>query len=115
MLTAFNVESYHLLQPDPTDPTLAILKQISAQLNGYTLTPPFLNATNTPGLAQVPFQAPASAVWLNSLWFSSLVFSFAAAMLALASNCHLFYLRLCHIALHRRHVLSMLGFQNASH
>ncbi|TFK86552.1 hypothetical protein K466DRAFT_440255, partial [Polyporus arcularius HHB13444] len=83
VLTAFNVESYHLLQPDPSDPTLAVLKQISAQLNGYTLTPPFLNATNTTGLAQVPFQAPASAVWLNSLWFSSLVFSFAAALLAL--------------------------------
>ncbi len=83
VLTAFNVESYHLLQPEPSDPTLAVLKQISAQLNGYTLTPPFLNATNTTGFAQVPFQAPASAVWLNSLWFSSLVFSFAAALLAL--------------------------------
>ncbi|RDX45143.1 hypothetical protein OH76DRAFT_1358413, partial [Lentinus brumalis] len=83
VLTAFNVESYHLLQPDSSDPTLAVLKQISAQLNGYTLTPPFLNATNTTALAQVPFQAPASAVWLNSLWFSSLVFSFASALLAL--------------------------------
>ncbi|TFK93325.1 hypothetical protein K466DRAFT_450960, partial [Polyporus arcularius HHB13444] len=83
VLTAFNVESYHLLQPEPADPTLAVLKQISAQLNGYTLTPPFLNATNTTGLTQVPFQAPASAVWLNSLRFSSLVFSFAAALLAL--------------------------------
>ncbi len=86
VLTAFNVESYHLLQPDPTDPTLAVLKQISAQLNGYTLTPPFLNATHIPrpvDLGQGPFQPPASAVWLNSLWFSSLVFSFAAALLAL--------------------------------
>ncbi len=86
VLTAFNVESYHLLQPDPSDPTVAMLKQISAQLNGYTFNPPFLNATNTTGpgyLTQTPFQAPASAVWLNSLWFSSLVFSFAAALLAL--------------------------------
>ncbi|TFK93332.1 hypothetical protein K466DRAFT_454300, partial [Polyporus arcularius HHB13444] len=87
VLTAFNVESYHLLQPDPSDPTLAVLKQISAQLNGYTFTPPFLNATNTTAgtghLAPAPFQAPASAVWLNSLWFSSLVFSFASALLAL--------------------------------
>ncbi|RDX45135.1 hypothetical protein OH76DRAFT_1408406 [Lentinus brumalis] len=86
VLTAFNVESYHLLQPEPTDPTLAVLKQISAQLNGYTFTPPFLNATSSTGpghLAEIPFQAPASAVWLNSLWFSSLVFSFASALLAL--------------------------------
>ncbi|TFK86192.1 hypothetical protein K466DRAFT_493270, partial [Polyporus arcularius HHB13444] len=87
VLTAFNVESYHLLQPDPTEPTLAVLKQISAQLNGYTFIPPFLNATDaTAGsghLTEAPFQAPASAVWLNSLWFSSLVFSFASALLAL--------------------------------
>ncbi len=45
-----------------------------------------MNATHTarPGdLIQSPFRAPASAVWLNSLWFSSLVFSFASALLAL--------------------------------
>ncbi len=86
MLTAFNVESYHLLQPEPSDPTLAVLKQISAQLNGYTLTPPFLNATHHTGpvdLAQALFQAPASAIWLNTLWFSSLVFSIVSALLAL--------------------------------
>ncbi len=85
-MTAFNVESYHLLQPEPSDPTLAVLKQISAQLNGYTLTPPFLNATHHTGpmdLAQALFQAPTSAVWLNTLWFSSLVFSVVAALLAL--------------------------------
>ncbi len=86
VLTAFNVESYHLLQPDPSDPTLAVLKQISAQLNGYTFTPPFLNATNTTVPTVSPFQAPAAAVWLNSLWFSSLVFSFASALLALFVN-----------------------------
>ncbi|RDX45081.1 hypothetical protein OH76DRAFT_1486547 [Lentinus brumalis] len=86
VLTAFNVESYHLLQPDSSDPTVAVLKQISAQLNGYTMAPPFLNATHTTGpdlLASTPYQAPVSAVWLNTLWFSSLVFSFAAALLAL--------------------------------
>ncbi len=86
VLTAFNVESYHLLQPDPTDPTLAVLRQISAQLNGYTFTPPFLNATDTTVLGDLtvaPFQAPAFAVWLNSLWFASLIFSFASALLAL--------------------------------
>ncbi|KAI0718785.1 hypothetical protein C8T65DRAFT_638113 [Cerioporus squamosus] len=86
VLTAFNVESYHLLQPDPSDPTLVVLRQISAQLNGYTLTPPFLNTTHTTRPADLtpgPFQPPASAVWLNTLWFASLVFSFASALLAL--------------------------------
>ncbi|KAI0697485.1 hypothetical protein C8T65DRAFT_614721 [Cerioporus squamosus] len=86
VLTAFNVQSYHLLQPEPSDPTLALLQQIPAQLSGYTLTPPFLNATHTTrpvDLAQASFQPPASAVWLNTLWFSSLVFSFTSALLAL--------------------------------
>ncbi|RPD54886.1 hypothetical protein L226DRAFT_435224, partial [Lentinus tigrinus ALCF2SS1-7] len=86
VLTAFNVESYHLLQPDPSDPTLAVLKQISAQLNGYTFSPPFLNSTHAAtsvDLTQAQFHAPASAVWLNVLWFSSLVFSFSSALLAL--------------------------------
>ncbi|TFK86196.1 hypothetical protein K466DRAFT_493286, partial [Polyporus arcularius HHB13444] len=86
VLTAFNVESYRLLQPDPSDATLAVLKEISAQLNGYALTPPFLNATHTTtsaGLTLKPFQAPTTAVWLNTLWFSSLVFSIVSALLAL--------------------------------
>ena len=63
-----------------------ILRQISAQLNSFTMTPPFVNATHPTGPldpAQAPFQAPACAVWLNALWFSSLVFSFASATLAL--------------------------------
>ncbi len=80
------MESYRLLQPDPSDATLAVLKEISAQLNGYALTPPFLNATHatTPAdLTLKPFQAPTSAVWLNTLWFSSLVFSIVSALLAL--------------------------------
>ena len=83
MLTAFNVESYKLLQPDPADPTLDVLTQISAQLNSYVLSPPFINATKSVDLPQASFQVSASSVWLNALWFSSLVFSFASALLAL--------------------------------
>ncbi|EIW55553.1 uncharacterized protein TRAVEDRAFT_86592, partial [Trametes versicolor FP-101664 SS1] len=33
ILTAFNIESYKLLQQQPEDATAAILTQISAQLN----------------------------------------------------------------------------------
>ena len=86
VLTAFNVESYKLLQPDPSDPTLVLLKQISTQLNSFVVSPPFMNSTHAVEpieLAQTPFHAPTSAVWLNTLWFSSLVFSFASATLAL--------------------------------
>lgn len=80
------METYKLLQPAPSDPTLVVLKQISAKLDGFTFSPPFLNATDTTrpvDSIQAQFQLPASALWLNALWFSSLVFSFASATLAL--------------------------------
>ncbi|RPD69426.1 hypothetical protein L226DRAFT_471756, partial [Lentinus tigrinus ALCF2SS1-7] len=86
VLTAFNVQSYQLLQPAPTDPTFAVLQQISAQLNSFTVGQSFVNSTQPARRIdedQLPFQAPASAVWINTLWFSSLVCSLASASLAL--------------------------------
>ncbi len=87
VLTAFVVQSYQLLQPDPTDLTLAALNQISSQLNSFTVASSFINATEQAtqreGLAAAPFHAPPYAVWLNLLWFSSLVFSLASATVAL--------------------------------
>ena len=84
MLTAFNVQSYQLLQPQPTDPMLAALQQISTQLNSFTVNSPFVNATQQARpLDDTSFQAPPSAVWINTLWFSSLVCSLASASIAL--------------------------------
>ncbi|RPD69466.1 hypothetical protein L226DRAFT_275255 [Lentinus tigrinus ALCF2SS1-7] len=86
VMTAFIVESYKLLQPDPTDVTVAVLKQISTQLNSFTISPPFVNVTQVDQSASAthaPFRAPSSAIWLNALWFSSLVFSLGSALLAL--------------------------------
>ncbi|KAI0760439.1 hypothetical protein C8Q74DRAFT_1208479, partial [Fomes fomentarius] len=86
VLTAFNVESYQLLQPEPTDRTIAVLQQISAQLASFSINPPFVNSTYpTPPSVDLspPFQAPLSAVFINALWFSSLVLSLAAASIAL--------------------------------
>ena len=85
MLTAFIVESYKLLQPD-TDSTVTVLKQISSQLNSFTVTPPFVNVTRMDqpiSVGNVPFRASSPAIWLNALWFSSLVFSLGSALLAL--------------------------------
>ncbi|EIW53902.1 uncharacterized protein TRAVEDRAFT_87494, partial [Trametes versicolor FP-101664 SS1] len=40
ILTAFNVQSYQLLQPAPTpDPVLVALQQISAQLSSFSNNP----------------------------------------------------------------------------
>ena len=83
ILTAFNVISYQLLQLAPADETNMILARISSQLDSFAITSSFVNSTRAsfdrdPPL---PFNPPEYAVWLNSLWFSSLVFSLASATL----------------------------------
>ncbi len=87
MLTAFNVQSYQLLQPAPTDAMLDALQQISTQLNSFSINPSFINSTqparSSDQLPPLPFRAPASAVWINALWFASLVCSLASASIAL--------------------------------
>ncbi|KAI0698824.1 hypothetical protein C8Q76DRAFT_633950, partial [Earliella scabrosa] len=87
VLTAFNVQSYTLLTPDPQDRLLDTLQQISAQLGSlsFSVNPSFVNST-TPAIIQTPVpppQAPRSAVWLNTLWFSSLIFSLSAASIGI--------------------------------
>ncbi|KAI0758705.1 hypothetical protein C8Q74DRAFT_1160096, partial [Fomes fomentarius] len=81
VLTALIVESYKLLSPPPPDPVLAALQQISVQLSSFSVNPPFVNSTQ-PSVSQVLPPAPPPprwAVWLNALWFSSLIFSLSAA------------------------------------
>ncbi len=80
-LTALIVESYKLLSPPPPDPILVALQQISVQLSSFSVTPPFVNSTQpivSQALSPAP-PAPRWAVWLNVLWFSSLIFSLSAA------------------------------------
>ncbi|KAI0778951.1 hypothetical protein BD413DRAFT_122445 [Trametes elegans] len=86
VLTAFNVQSYQLLQPAPTDSSLAVLQQISEQLTSFSVNPTFINSTRSalsPDEVNPPFRPPDSAVWINALWFSSLVCSLASASVAL--------------------------------
>ncbi|KAI0758815.1 hypothetical protein C8Q74DRAFT_1158342, partial [Fomes fomentarius] len=81
VLTALIVESYKLLSPSPPDPVLAALHQISIQLNSFSVNPSFVNSTHpivSQALPPAP-PAPRWAVWLNTLWFSSLIFSLSAA------------------------------------
>ncbi|OJT04106.1 hypothetical protein TRAPUB_5151 [Trametes pubescens] len=81
ILTAFNVQSYLLLQPAAQDPTLLALQQISAQLSSFSTNPPFINSTQ-PAYQQTdttPPPVPRAAVWLNAVWFSSLILSLSSA------------------------------------
>lgn len=83
-MTAFNVESYKLLQQDPADLSSNILLHISQQLQNLTMGAggPVINLAYT-----VPaFQKSNSAVRLNMLWFSSLVFSLIAAALSILAK-----------------------------
>ncbi|TFK87246.1 hypothetical protein K466DRAFT_599650 [Polyporus arcularius HHB13444] len=82
ILTAFNVQSYQLLTPVvAADPVIVALERISAQLGGFSVNPPFVNSTQPAFVYSDPAPPTASswAVWLNVLWFSSLIFSLSAA------------------------------------
>ena len=78
VVATFLVVSYPLLQPNSTDTTNQLLTQISRQLasNGTGSSQPSSPANNP------PFHPPASAVRVNTLWFTSLAFSTACALWA---------------------------------
>ncbi|KAH9030764.1 hypothetical protein EDB85DRAFT_1402900 [Lactarius pseudohatsudake] len=76
-LATFVIDSYKSLLPDTGSNTVAILTQISQQLS---------NGSQTSAQAYVapssPFKPSTSAVWVNALWFLSLVISLFCALLA---------------------------------
>ncbi|EED78698.1 predicted protein [Postia placenta Mad-698-R] len=83
-LTAFNVQYYVNLQPQPLDPnTLAMLIMIGtlAQMNdGTDAMQPMIAALNASSYTPVP----AHVISTNVLWFSALVLSLSAASLAIS-------------------------------
>ncbi|RPD63464.1 hypothetical protein L227DRAFT_572612 [Lentinus tigrinus ALCF2SS1-6] len=82
ILTAFNVQSYQLLTPPPpVDPVIVALEKISAQLSSFSVNPPSVNSTQPTFVRPdpTPSSPPLWAVWLNAVWFSSLIFSLSAA------------------------------------
>ncbi|KAI0351149.1 hypothetical protein OH77DRAFT_974560 [Trametes cingulata] len=85
VITAFNVESYGLLQPQSPDASLAVLERISAQLSASSTNAAPLNV-NRP-LSELPSTSaspvPVWTIWLNILWFSSLICSLAAASIGI--------------------------------
>lgn len=84
-MTAFNVQSYPLLQPAAADTTNVILADISAQLQSFRINPTFINSTQSSfdAATETPFTAPRFAIVLNALWFTSLVFSLASATIGI--------------------------------
>ena len=80
MLTAFVVESYKSLQPDPSTPAVVLLDRIASRLDNIYLaqqnnvTQPQVNNT-----ASSSFSPPTASLHVNSLWFFSLVCSLGTA------------------------------------
>jgi len=92
------------LLPDSAANTVVLLAQISRQLDGLangTLS----DKVSSSSLPQTNWQPPASAVWVNVLWFLSLVISLFCALLAtLQQRWARRYLHLTHPqrAIHKR-------------
>lgn len=78
--TAFLVEAYKTLQPDPTSTMISLLQQIASQTSSFTLNENFLNSTLTPRIStSSSFQPPLHAKTVNILWFTSLVLNLMTA------------------------------------
>ena len=75
VVATFLVVSYPLLQPNSTDTTNRLLGQISQQLSSNGTSP-------SQSQSSAPFKPTASAVRVNTLWFTSLAFSTACALWA---------------------------------
>ncbi len=111
------VDSYKSLLPDAAGNAVVLLAQISQQLDGLsngTHVPTAISPTTRsfPSSARQS-SLPASAVWVNSLWFLSLVISLFCALLAtLQQRWARRYLGLAnpHVAVHKRaHIRSFFA------
>jgi hypothetical protein len=108
------VDSYKYLLPDSAGNAVVLLAQISQQLDGLsngTHVP--IPASLSPSSIARQSSPPASAVWVNSLWFLSLVISLFCALLAtLQQRWARRYLGLTqpHVAIHKRaHIRSFFA------
>ncbi|KAK7043849.1 hypothetical protein VNI00_008014 [Paramarasmius palmivorus] len=71
VVTAFTIESYQWLEEDPADTTVALLMQISMQLNASNIS------------ERPPFEADSSSIRINCFSFLSLIFSLTSALFGL--------------------------------
>ncbi|EMD36094.1 hypothetical protein CERSUDRAFT_52748, partial [Gelatoporia subvermispora B] len=85
VVTAFGVEVYSALQPDPgVDLTNQILVQISSQLGSLSLNSSSIHSVQPPFATPSTITSPsARIVRINALWFLALVLSLAAASISI--------------------------------
>lgn len=68
-----------MLQVDDSEMNNKLLTRISTQLEAFPSSFNLANSTSVPPLPSDVFTASRAAVWINSLWFLSLIFSLSAA------------------------------------
>ncbi|EMD31590.1 hypothetical protein CERSUDRAFT_59749, partial [Gelatoporia subvermispora B] len=87
VLAAFNVAVFIQLDPDPTPgATLQVLLQISAQLSDLRINNKSITSIQPAFSSFVNPSPTLSSVWINALWFSSLVLSLSAASAAIVAR-----------------------------
>ena len=86
ILTAFLIASLVLLQPDNSQTSVQILSLIALQNGVPGEMQPFLNDTAQSLPTSTTFIAPTDAVSINTLWFTSLVLSLAAALFGILAK-----------------------------
>lgn len=77
VVTAFVIESYKRLQPDPNTDVVNLLSRIAARLDDPS------NATGSAIPTQAHFSPSQSAIRLNIFWFLSLVLSLTTVLLGI--------------------------------
>lgn len=84
VVTTFSVQSYPALSPPSPDPSVAILAQISAQLNNLQINGQTITSTQPPAQGPVTSSSvPAPLIIVNTLWFTSLIFSLVSASIGI--------------------------------
>lgn len=83
VVTAFVVESYHNLQPDPNDDVILLLSRISDNIisSGVGMN----QTSSTVNLPSASFSPSPSAVRVNITWFTSLIFSLASVLVSIVA------------------------------
>ncbi|KAK1221433.1 hypothetical protein PQX77_015761, partial [Marasmius sp. AFHP31] len=75
VVTAFTIESYQWLEESPEEMTVALLRQMSQQMNG--------SVNNSNLSSPQPFEVTSSVIAINVLWFLSLIIALVDALFAL--------------------------------
>ncbi|KAF9484154.1 hypothetical protein BDN70DRAFT_762842, partial [Pholiota conissans] len=76
VVTAFVIESYKFLSPDPNDAVIGLLFHIANGLNNTSPFPPSID----PEAIFTPFTQTASTIRINIFWFISLVLSLTTVL-----------------------------------